>query len=152
MKVRIGREELLTGLQRVQGVVEKRNTMPILSNILLEAKHEGAEIVATDLEIGMRGLYKATVLEAGGVTISARKLYEIIKELPNSEIELTSGDNNWTAIRLHSEPPVLLWLPHNPDYSRRVSSHLAQRSPSRRWPYPWKARTLVARRSPTDLD
>jgi hypothetical protein len=39
MKVRIGREELLTGLQRVQGVVEKRNTMPILSNILLEAKH-----------------------------------------------------------------------------------------------------------------
>jgi branched-chain amino acid transport system permease protein len=44
---------LLTGLQRVQGVVEKRNTMPILSNILLEAKHDGAEIVATDLEIGM---------------------------------------------------------------------------------------------------
>ena len=90
MKVRIGREELLTGLQRVQGVVEKRNTMPILSNILLEAKHDGAEIVATDLEIGMRGLYKATVLEAGGVTISARKLYEIIKELPNGDIELRS--------------------------------------------------------------
>ena len=99
MKVRIGREELLTGLQRVQGVVEKRNTMPILSNILLEAKHDGAEIVATDLEIGMRGLYKATVLEAGGVTISARKLYEIIKELPNGEIELVSGENNWTTIQ-----------------------------------------------------
>ncbi len=99
MKVRIGRDELLTGLQRVQGVVEKRNTMPILSNILLEAKKEGAEIVATDLEIGMRGLYKATVLEAGGVTISARKLYEIIKELPDGDVELTSGDNNWTTIQ-----------------------------------------------------
>lgn len=99
MKVRIGRDELLTGLQRVQGVVEKRNTMPILSNILLEAKHEGAEIVATDLEIGMRGLYKATVLEPGGVTLSARKLYEIIKELPSSDIELTSGDNHWTTIQ-----------------------------------------------------
>lgn len=74
MKVRIGRDELLTGLQRVQGVVEKRNTMPILSNVLLEARQEGAEIVATDLEIGMRGLYKAAVLETGGVTISARKL------------------------------------------------------------------------------
>ena len=49
MKVRIGRDELLTGLQRVQGVVEKRNTMPILSNILLEAKQDGVEIVATDL-------------------------------------------------------------------------------------------------------
>ena len=69
MKVRMGRDELLTGLQRVQGVVEKRNTMPVLSNILFEAKSEGAEIVATDLEIGMRGLYKATVLEAGGVTL-----------------------------------------------------------------------------------
>ena len=99
MKVRIERDELLTGLQRVQGVVEKRNTMPILSNILLEAKKEGAEIVATDLEIGMRGLYKATVLEAGGVTISARKLYEIIKELPEGEVELMSGDNNWTTIQ-----------------------------------------------------
>ena len=85
MKVRIGRDELLTGLQRVQGVVEKRNTMPILSNILLEAKQDGAEIVATDLEIGMRGLYKATVLKTGGVTISARKLFEIIKELPSGE-------------------------------------------------------------------
>lgn len=111
MKVRIGREELLTGLQRVQGVVEKRNTMPILSNILLEAKHDGAEIVATDLEIGMRGLYKATVLEAGGVTISARKLYEIIKELPNGEIELTSGDNNWTMIQAGKSQFKVVGLP-----------------------------------------
>lgn len=111
MKVRIGREELLTGLQRVQGVVEKRNTMPILSNILLEAKHDGAEIVATDLEIGMRGLYKATVLEAGGVTISARKLYEIIKELPSGEIELTSGDNNWTTIQFGKSQFKVVGLP-----------------------------------------
>ncbi|WHZ23844.1 MAG: DNA polymerase III beta subunit [Nitrospira sp.] len=115
MKVRIGREELLTGLQRVQGVVEKRNTMPILSNILLEAKHEGAEIVATDLEIGMRGLYKATVLEAGGVTISARKLYEIIKELPNGEIELISSDNNWTTIQAGKSQFKVVGLPSS-DY------------------------------------
>ncbi|MBS0169590.1 MAG: DNA polymerase III subunit beta [Nitrospira sp.] len=111
MKVRIGREELLTGLQRVQGVVEKRNTMPILSNILLEAKHDGAEIVATDLELGMRGLYKASVLEAGGVTISARKLYEIIKELPSGEIELTSGENNWTTIQSGKSQFKVVGLP-----------------------------------------
>ena len=115
MKVRIGREELLTGLQRVQGVVEKRNTMPILSNILLEAKHDGAEIVATDLEIGMRGLYKVTVLEAGGVTISARKLYEIIKELPSGEIELTSGENNWTTIQFGKSQFKVVGLPSS-DY------------------------------------
>ena len=111
MKVRIGRDELLTGLQRVQGVVEKRNTMPILSNILIEAKQEGAEIVATDLEIGMRGLYKATVQKPGGITVSARKLYEIIKELPSGEIELTSGDNNWTTIQAGKSQFKVVGLP-----------------------------------------
>ena len=115
MKVRIARDELLTGLQRVQGVVEKRNTMPILSNILLEAKQDGAEIVATDLELGMRGLYKATVLKTGGVTISARKLFEIIKELPSGEIELTAGDNNWTIIQAGKSQFKVVGLPSS-DY------------------------------------
>jgi len=115
MKVRIGRDELLTGLQRVQGVVEKRNTMPILSNILIEAKQEGAEIVATDLEIGMRGLYKAAVQKTGGVTVSARKLYEIIKELPPGEIEVTSGENNWTSIQAGKSQFKIVGLPSS-DY------------------------------------
>jgi DNA polymerase-3 subunit beta len=111
MKVRIGRDELLTGLQRVQGVVEKRNTMPILSNILLEAKQEGAEIIATDLEIGMRGLYKAAVQKTGGITLSARKLYEIIKELPSGDIEITSGENNWTSIQAGKSQFKIVGLP-----------------------------------------
>jgi len=111
MKVRIGRDELLTGLQRVQGVVEKRNTMPILSNILLEAKQDGVEIVATDLELGMRGLYKATVIKTGGVTVSARKLFEIIKELPAGDIELTAGDNNWTTIQSGKSQFKVVGLP-----------------------------------------
>ncbi|NGZ10376.1 MAG: DNA polymerase III subunit beta [Nitrospira sp. LK70] len=111
MKVRIERDELLTGLQRVQGVVEKRNTMPILSNILFEAKQEGIEIVATDLEIGVRGLYKATVIETGGVTISARKLFEIIKEVPPGEVELTSADNNWTTIQAGKSQFKVVGLP-----------------------------------------
>jgi DNA polymerase-3 subunit beta len=115
MKVRIGRDELLTGLQRVQGVVEKRNTMPILSNILLEARQEGAEIVATDLEIGMRGLYKATVIETGGVTISARKLFEIIKELPPGDIDLATGENNWTTIQAGKSQFKIVGLPSS-DY------------------------------------
>jgi DNA polymerase-3 subunit beta len=115
MKVRIGRDELLTGLQRVQGVVEKRNTMPILSNILLEAKQDGVEIVATDLEIGLRGLYKATVLTPGGVTISARKLFEIMKELPSGDIELTSSDNNWTTIQAGKSQFKVVGLPSH-DY------------------------------------
>ncbi|UVT15998.1 MAG: DNA polymerase III subunit beta [Nitrospira sp.] len=111
MKVRIGRDELLTGLQRVQGVVEKRNTMPILSNILLEARQDGVEIIATDLEIGMRGLYKATMITSGGVTISARKLFEIVKELPPGDIELTATDNNWTTIQAGKSQFKVVGLP-----------------------------------------
>ena len=111
MKVRIARDELLTGLQRVQGVVEKRNTMPILSNILLEAKQDGVEIVATDLEIGMRGLYKGTVLSTGGVTISARKLFEIVKEVPPGDIELMAADNNWTTIQAGKSQFKVVGLP-----------------------------------------
>jgi DNA polymerase-3 subunit beta len=111
MKLRIARDELLTGLQRVQGVVEKRNTMPILSNILLEAKSDGVDIIATDLELGMRGFYKATVKEPGSITLSARKLYEILKELPSGEIELTVGANNWATIQSGKSQFKIVGLP-----------------------------------------
>ena len=93
MRVTVERNELLTALQRVQGVVEKRNTMPTLANVLLEAKPEGLEILATDLELGMRGLYKATVEEPGSVTFSARKLYEILKEIREADVAMTVTDN-----------------------------------------------------------
>jgi DNA polymerase III subunit beta len=115
MKVRISRDELLTGLQRVQGVVEKRNTMPILSNILLEARPDGVDILATDLEIGMRGLYKATVEEPGTVTVSARKMYEILKELRDGEIELTVAENKWTTIQAGKSQFKIVGLPSS-DY------------------------------------
>lgn len=99
MKLTIQRQELLTALQRVQGVVEKRNTMPILANILLEAKSEGLDILATDLELAMRGLYKANVEEPGSVTFSARKLFEILKEIREPEVELTVAENSWVTIK-----------------------------------------------------
>ena len=89
MRVTVEREVLLTALHRVQGIVEKRNTMPSLANVLLEAKKEGLDISATDLELGMRGLYKAAVEEPGSVTFSARKLYEILKEIKDQEIAIT---------------------------------------------------------------
>ena len=111
MKIQIAREDLLTALQRVQGVVEKRNTMPILANILLEAKPEGLDIMATDLEIGMRGLYKATVLETGSVTFSARTLFDILKEIKQSEIELTVGDNHWVTVKAGKSQFRVVGLP-----------------------------------------
>ena len=111
MKIHVAREDLLTALQRVQGVVEKRNTMPILANILLEAKSEGLDIVATDLEIGMRGLYKATVKEPGAVTFSARTLFDILKEVRQSEIEIAVAENNWVTVRAGKSQFRVVGLP-----------------------------------------
>ena len=99
MRVTVERDELLTALHRVQGIVEKRNTMPSLANVLLEAKPEGLDISATDLELGMRGLYKATVEEPGSVTFPARKLYEILKEIKDPEIAITVTDDCLVTIK-----------------------------------------------------
>lgn len=111
MRVTIARDELLTALQRVQGVVEKRNTMPSLANVLLEAKPEGLDILATDLELGMRGLYQAKVSEPGSVTFSARKLYEILKEIKEPELELSVSDQSLVTIRAGRSQFKVVGLP-----------------------------------------
>ncbi len=98
MKLTIKKEEILKGLQRIQGVVEKKNTMPILSNMLLTADSKGVEIVATDLEIGLRGRYAADVEKPGAVAVSAKKMYEIVRELPSDEIQIKVEDGNWVKI------------------------------------------------------
>jgi DNA polymerase-3 subunit beta len=98
MKLTIKKEEILKGLQRIQGVVEKKNTMPILSNMLLTADDKGVEIVATDLEIGLRGRYAAAVDKPGSVTVSAKKMYEIVRELPAENIQVNVEDGNWVKI------------------------------------------------------
>lgn len=98
MKLKIKKEEILKGLQRIQGVVEKKNTMPILSNMLLTADGNGVEIVATDLEIGLRGRYTGEVEKPGSVTVSAKKMYEIVRELPEEDIQISVEDGNWVRI------------------------------------------------------
>jgi DNA polymerase-3 subunit beta len=98
MKLRIKKEEILKGLQRIQGVVDKKNTMPILANMLLFADAKGIEITASDLEIGLRGRYAAEVETPGAVTVSAKKMYEIVRELPAEDIQIKVEDGNWVKI------------------------------------------------------
>ncbi|BCR02939.1 DNA polymerase III subunit beta [Desulfuromonas versatilis] len=99
MQFFIEKEVFLKGLARIQGVVEKRNTIPILSNVLIEARDGQIFLTATDLEVGMRASHPATVETPGRVTVSAKKLYEIIKELPEKEISFLAKDNCWIEIR-----------------------------------------------------
>jgi len=103
MKLTISKSELQRGLGRIQSIVEKRNSMPILSNVRLEAVKgkSGAELklAATDLEVGIHSTHEAKVAKAGGVTVAARKLHEIVRELPDEEIELATTDNNYLEVK-----------------------------------------------------
>ena len=102
MKLSIGKGDLQRGLGRLQAIVEKRNSMPILANVLLTATGSGEdatlELAATDLEVGIRGTQTANVEQEGSLTVSARKFYDIVRELPDDDIELTSTSNSYLEI------------------------------------------------------
>lgn len=99
MQFKIEKDIFLRGLARIQAIVEKRNTIPILSNVLVEAGDGEICLTATDLEVGMRASYRATVTAPGRITISAKKIYEIIKELPEREVSFRAKENCWIEIR-----------------------------------------------------
>lgn len=93
MQLTISKQDLLTGLSATQGIIEKRNTMPILSNVLLDADDKRLRMVATDLEIGVRLEVPAKVKSAGKITVPARKLLDIVKELPDQDLEFKLVEN-----------------------------------------------------------
>lgn len=99
MEFAIAKETFLKALQRVQGIIENRKTMPILSNVLIDARSEKIDLIVTDLEVGMKSSYPATVTGEGKITVSAKKLYEIIKELPDQEILFSTKENAWIDLR-----------------------------------------------------
>jgi DNA polymerase-3 subunit beta len=85
MKFTAAKETILEEMQMLQGIVEKRNTMPILANILLQVGEEDVELTGTDLEVGLRTHFPAQVEEPGAVTVSGKKIFEIIKSLPDGQ-------------------------------------------------------------------
>jgi DNA polymerase-3 subunit beta len=91
MDLRVEKSDFLQGLYLTQGVVEKRNTLPILANVLIEATGADIQLTATDLEIGVRRSCRGKVSQAGSVTLNARKLYEIVRELPSDEVVLKAS-------------------------------------------------------------
>ncbi|MCP3176186.1 DNA polymerase III subunit beta [Desulfuromonas sp. KJ2020] len=99
MHFTISKDCFLRGLGKVQGIVEKRNTIPILSNVLIEAKNNEVIFTATDLEVGIQTSYESNVKDPGKITVSAKKIYEIVKELPDYEISFKSKDNSWIEIK-----------------------------------------------------
>jgi DNA polymerase-3 subunit beta len=88
MELVVRKNDLLRELQFFQGIVERKNTIPILANVLMEAKADEVHFLATDLEVALRSKCAATVVKPGSLTLPAKKLYEIVKSLPETDIRI----------------------------------------------------------------
>jgi DNA polymerase-3 subunit beta len=93
MELVVRKADLLRELQLFQGIVERKNTIPILANVLIEADGDEVKLLATDLEVGLRSKCPASVAKAGSLTLPAKKLYEIIKALPDTDIRIEENKN-----------------------------------------------------------
>jgi DNA polymerase-3 subunit beta len=109
MELVIRKADLLRELQLLQGIVERKSTIPILANILVEAGADGVKLLATDLDVGLRSRCEASVSKTGTMTLPARKLFEIVKALPETDvrIEQDKGGVKVAADRFESRMSTL---------------------------------------------
>jgi len=99
MEISVSKFERLKELTATQGVVERKTTIPILSNFLFEAADDRLTITATDLDLSLRTSCAAKVKREGACTIPARKLYDYVKLLPDGDISIKLLENHWVNIR-----------------------------------------------------
>ena len=132
MKLTITREQLQEGLVAVAASVPAKTTLPILSNILLEATKDGIRLSGTDLDIAVSTTVSASVDQEGAITLPARKLVEIVRELPSAAIRLTASGEQRVTIECGRSKFRLLGLPREefpafPDRQvRRRLAHLVE--------------------------
>jgi DNA polymerase III subunit beta len=98
MEFTILKSDLVRELGLTQGVVEKRTTIPILSNVLVEANQDKITLTATDLELGIRSMCTAKVKKPGAGTIPAKRLLDYIRLLPEGDVTLKFAENHWVSI------------------------------------------------------
>ncbi len=99
MEITVSRQDLVKELTATQSVVERKTTIPILSNFLIEAEGDRLNITATDLDQAIRTSAAVKVKKPGACTIPARKLYDYIKLLPDGDISIKLLENHWVQIR-----------------------------------------------------
>jgi DNA polymerase-3 subunit beta len=93
MKIVVRKNDLLRELQLFQGIVERKNTIPILANVLIEADGDEVRMLATDLEVALRSRCHASVGKSGSLTLPAKKLYEILRALPETDVSIEEDKN-----------------------------------------------------------
>jgi DNA polymerase III subunit beta len=90
--------DLLKELTFTQGVVEKKATIPILQNVMLEAEAERLSIVATDLEIGIKTSCETKLKSPGAITVPAKRFFDIVRAMPDADIKFKAQENNWATV------------------------------------------------------
>jgi len=95
----IDRNSLVNGLSLVQGIVERRNTVPILGHVLMESNADSLQLAATDLEVGIRTAVGCQSGKGGSITLNARKLFEIVREAAGDQVQLKSLEGDWVEIK-----------------------------------------------------
>jgi DNA polymerase-3 subunit beta len=98
MEFTVKKFDLLQELTLIQGVVERKTTIPILANVLIRAEGSELEVIATDLEIGLKTACPLKTTHPGSMTLPAKRLYEIIRALPDKEIKFKRGEANWVTL------------------------------------------------------
>src|SRR6478736_4395091 len=111
MEFSVSKDKLLEGLSTVQNVVSTGTTLPILSNVLLQASDGEIRLTTTDLDVGIRGSVEAQVERTGATTLPARRLLSIVRELLSSEIYFDVDPKNFASIRSGSSYFKILGLP-----------------------------------------
>ena len=123
MEFTVRKFDLLQELTLIKGVVERKTTIPILANVLVKAEGGELRIAATDLEIGLKSVCVSKTTVPGTVTLPAKRLYEIVRALPDKEIKFKRGEANWVNVtcgssrfRIRADLPaqVLLFPDLNP--------------------------------------
>src|SRR5438876_2727630 len=110
MEFSVTKSALLNELSTTQGVVERKTTIPILSNLLVEAKGSQLTITATDLELSIRTSCEAKIKKEGAGTIPAKKLLELVRLLPEGEIKVKLLDNHWVEILIDKKKYKLVGM------------------------------------------
>src|SRR5688572_8319583 len=111
MEFTVKKFDFLQELTLIQGVVERKTTIPILANVLLRAEGPDLGILATDLEIGLKSVCPIKLTTPGTMTLPAKRLYEIVRALPDKEIKFKKGDANWVTMTCGSSRFRIAGLP-----------------------------------------
>ena len=102
LSINVSKEDFLPALNSLQSITGKKGTMAVLANVLIQTQDNFIEIIATDLEVGIKKSVAAEIISPGSITLPAKILYEIVKESGSNSIKIEEKDKNWAKIKAGS--------------------------------------------------